>query len=219
MTRDTTSALRDRIAPAATLHNISPNDGEVYPLIGLVGHARAGKDTAGNILCAEFNYTKVAFAHELKRELYNFVGFKYAASFQEWLDWIDRHKHDAPDTEHGWIRPLLQFWGTEYRREKCDREYWIKRVPLIVGFVVTDVRFPNEATAIRRNGGWLINITRPDTAHDAHISEMLIDTINPHYYLHNDGDIPKLRKKLVDIWGDIVLRTKGSVHSGDSKNV
>lgn len=66
-------------------------------------------------------------------------------------------------------RFVLQTWGTEYRRRGargCD-SYWLDQVTTVVDaspkthFVVTDVRFENEAQFIERAGGLLVRVRRP----------------------------------------------------------
>lgn len=67
-------------------------------------------------------------------------------------------------------RWTLQLWGTEYRRRAYgEDEYWLKRVQAEIdshpecSFVVTDVRFKNEADFIERMaGGLLVRVRRPD---------------------------------------------------------
>lgn len=65
-------------------------------------------------------------------------------------------------------REILQKWGTEYRRRQLREDYWraqvhkaIKAEPT-VNFVVTDVRFPDEAILITDQlNGQLGRIVRP----------------------------------------------------------
>ncbi len=85
--------------------------------------------------------------------------------------------------ESGKPRTLLQWWGTDYRRAQ-DPDYWVKRLqetperdnPEIA--LVTDMRFPNEAEAIKRMGGYLVKVertTKPDIIVPAHPSEQALD--------------------------------------------
>jgi len=67
-------------------------------------------------------------------------------------------------------RETLQLWGTQYRRA-VDPLYWIRQVRTRIrfraaelgetSFVVTDVRYPNEADLVREFAGELWQITRP----------------------------------------------------------
>jgi hypothetical protein len=66
-------------------------------------------------------------------------------------------------------RWTLQLWGTEYRRKSkygVD-SYWLDIVAAAIAkeptqtFVITDVRFRNEAELVKRLGGHLMRIRRP----------------------------------------------------------
>lgn len=64
-------------------------------------------------------------------------------------------------------RFVLQLWGTEFRRRRGIDSYWLDIVHAAVAaqphrsFVVTDVRFHNEADFIENQRGLLIRIRRP----------------------------------------------------------
>lgn len=66
-------------------------------------------------------------------------------------------------------RWTMQLWGTEYRRESefGKDSYWIDQVEDIikanpdVRYVITDVRFVNEAKMVRRYNGALVRVRRP----------------------------------------------------------
>lgn len=66
-------------------------------------------------------------------------------------------------------RWVMQLWGTEYRRESkygCD-SYWLDKVRAVINanpdvrFVITDVRFMNEAKLVREYDGALVRVRRP----------------------------------------------------------
>lgn len=62
------------------------------------------------------------------------------------------------------FRSLMQWWGTEYRRAQDDN-YWVKKtLDLCSGnevYIISDLRFKNEAKGIRDAGGYLIRVERP----------------------------------------------------------
>jgi hypothetical protein len=58
--------------------------------------------------------------------------------------------------------------------------------------VLTDVRYENEAEAVRSHGGQIWRVTRPGTAADGHSSETTVDAIRPNFYLRNDGSFEAL---------------------------
>lgn len=73
-------------------------------------------------------------------------------------------------------REILQYVGTDYVRSVQD-DYWISRAFSDTRYrskaLFSDVRFPNEANAIRERGGKIIRILRIDspTPEDSHASE------------------------------------------------
>lgn len=64
-------------------------------------------------------------------------------------------------------RWVLQKWGTEYRRKLDDDSYWLNQVKAVIdanpeqNFVITDVRFSNEANFVGGINGVLVRIRRP----------------------------------------------------------
>lgn len=181
------------------------------PLIGLVGKKGSGKSTVASILCRNFGYREEAFAYALKREMFETFGDALmqkivndsgysrvftTGNFSAWLNFIDVHKNDAPDTKFGWVRPMLQFWGTEYRRNLCGDNYWIDQLTPKLGpaVVVSDVRFANEVDAIRKAGGvvWAVLRQTASSPTDAHSSEAGQDTITPDFWCTNFRDLDYL---------------------------
>ncbi len=88
------------------------------------------------------------------------------------------------------FRKLLQWYGTEYRRNIFGQDYWLDKMQdfldaQVPGTVVIapDMRFPNEANfCTRQNNGYVIRIYRPgmdDT--NTHPSETSLD----HYTVWN----------------------------------
>ena len=63
-------------------------------------------------------------------------------------------------------RQIMQYWGTEYRRRRGVDAYWLDRVAAVLdanpdkNFVITDVRFKNEAVFVRRYFGALVRVRR-----------------------------------------------------------
>lgn len=68
-------------------------------------------------------------------------------------------------------------------------------------WVITDVRFPNEAEAIRKAGGKIVKVFRPSYSNvvDAHASEAHIDEIEADFYVLNDASLLELRAKALAI--------------------
>jgi hypothetical protein len=129
-------------------------------LIGLAGNAGAGKDHVYGVLAEllkPWHVERVAFADGLKFDIEDALDVSPYA-----LPAI-RSKPYTPE-----IRALLQWWGTELRREQ-DEDYWVKKGMEMVHeaaaysdlVVITDVRFANEADLIRANGGLVVEVYAP----------------------------------------------------------
>lgn len=98
-------------------------------------------------------------------------------------------------------RFILQYWGTEYRREVSGDSYWRDQVSSQLQtrpdekFVVTDVRFPDEANLLRSMGGAIIRVTRPELAYedqtaDKHPSELaMLDYPCDGELVNREGDV------------------------------
>lgn len=134
----------------------------IFPnIIGIAGYARTGKDTFGSILIKELKNVglsakKLSLAFELKSDLDSFLTQKFGISaFTE------------DPKEKNFIRPLLICYGTDLMRKK-DPEYWIKKLQKTIDInnnhgiisVVCDIRFVNEASWLKQNGGILAHLKR-----------------------------------------------------------
>jgi len=105
--------------------------------------------------------------------------------------------------------PLRQLWqqiGTEIGRA-ADSELWVKLLQVqivalrrfagVTKFVVPDIRFQNEAAAIKAWGGTLVRIARQSApTGETHASEVELHEIVDDYLVHNDGTVPELCEKL-----------------------
>jgi hypothetical protein len=167
-------------------------------ILGLSGKAGAGKDTLAHLLCRTGKYRRLAVADALKRDVAIML---YGHDGPGSLALLDAHKREKPE-----VRALLQSYGVAQRALNPD--YWVDKLfaawdkllhfnPVLreqhVGLVVTDVRFFNEAAAIRRRGGKLIRVVRPGYDNGltdeqrAHVSETELDEYQFHHVVHNAG--------------------------------
>lgn len=106
-------------------------------------------------------------------------------------------------------RQIMQWWGTEYRRS-LDNGYWTGAVVAHVNYqcknhntrhVITDVRFENEAQAVRNMGGVIWQIKRPDLKVDTtHSSESDGSQFNPDAVINNSHDIRHLQAVVMGAW-------------------
>ena len=118
------------------------------PNFGLCGYLRSGKSTVADYLQDHYGYTRLGFAVALKEEVARGVGCEPKLLDEEPL--------------RSQIRPVLQVWGTDFRRGQ-DPEYWLKqaeaRIDAATGPIVfDDVRFLNEVEMLRAKGFLIIKI-------------------------------------------------------------
>lgn len=185
-------------------------------LVGLMGKARAGKDTVAAALGEERGFRRFAFADALKSAALGLDPLVQFGDDETALAW----RAGAPSGLRpvrlsevvdalGWeeakgareVRRTLQRLGVAMRAIQND--IWING-PLReaqhvrargVPVVFTDVRFPNEARAIRQSGGVLVRVERPDLeSDDRHVSEVGLDDWQADANLINDGTVEDLRK-------------------------
>ncbi|MFI0985047.1 deoxynucleotide monophosphate kinase family protein [Streptomyces exfoliatus] len=175
----------------------------MIPLVGFAGAARSGKDAAAQALLS-VGWSRRAFADKVK-------GF--LAELDPILDVeADVRLRLALDEGSGWeavkaaypeVRRLLQRCGTDAGRRLLGEDVWVdalfrdyaSRGPT----VITDVRFPNEAEAIRARGGRVVAVQRPGQAlitEAGHVSE---NALAGHLFdgvIHNDGTVGQLHDRV-----------------------
>jgi hypothetical protein len=183
-------------------------------LIGVVGFARAGKDSVGQILVERAGFTRIAFADKMKEfalavDPYIPIEVMPANSGPILLG-----EKVAPITHFrrlskvvadlGWekaktnpeVRRVLQKIGTEGGRLTVGPNMWVDAVDLPHvpdRTVITDVRFLNEASAIQALGGVIWRVVRPgiEPANN-HPSEMEQRSIREDDLIENDGSLEDL---------------------------
>ena len=109
--------------------------------------------------------------------------------------------------EHGWdvaktypeVRRLLQVLGTEVGRQILGETVWTDIVMQQIddspqqNWVVTDVRFPNEANEIKSRSGFLIRVNRLNHSPvNNHKSERAMDNYMFDHVVFNDGTLDDL---------------------------
>jgi hypothetical protein len=112
--------------------------------------------------------------------------------------WEDM-KTTAPD-----IRGLMQRMGTEVGREMFGENFWVdaamKRAKDGDKIVFADVRFPNEADAIKKLGGKVVRVLRDGIlAANSHISETALDDYTFDVLIVNSGSLDELASMVEDV--------------------
>ena len=166
-------------------------------LIGLTGHAGSGKDTVRNIMETE-GFVGLAFADPIRamvRELLTSNGIDDA-----YLDERALKETIIPELGVSY-RHMAQSLGTEWGRN-LQKDFWLRLAGAFLRdqtdagethFVISDVRFTNEADWVKRQGGQIWRIHREGLASvRPHVSESGVDSIKPHRTIHNNGSTADL---------------------------
>jgi hypothetical protein len=144
-------------------------------LLGLSGFAGAGKDRlAAELAAADPRWRRVAFADPLREMVAAIDPTVRGAPLSTWLkvyDWDAAKRHPLIGRE---IRRILQDTGLAVR-DIVGSTTWVDIAlgrALTAPTVITDVRFRNEAQAIRDRGGMVVRVDRPGVGPaNSHVSE------------------------------------------------
>lgn len=179
-------------------------------IVGVNGVAYSGKDSIGRFCIDLWGCKRIAFADRMKEfalAVNPIIGYKRTSlSRNEWgpirlrtlvkdVGWDNAKKHPE-------VRDLLIRIGTEGGRQILGEDIWINqamgggRLRKDRHYVVTDVRFLNEAEAVRKRGGVVVRVERPGYGpvrdHDSeNHDEALWDLV-----IVNDGTLDELRIKV-----------------------
>lgn len=198
-------------------------------IIAISGKMQNGKDTIGNYLIAKYKFKRIGFADKLKEvcmtynnstaQLCAFWNKKVAREVlndekrESEVDalvqkvcpgvWRKLTYDECFGTKTDYSRLTLQEFAQGMRQLKADCwvECVIKKCSEEGGrWVITDVRYKNEAFAIEVSENaqiWRVirNIPLPGTG-SSHISETDLDTFPFEVYINNDGTIEELHQKV-----------------------
>lgn len=203
-------------------------------LIGISGKKQVGKSTSGIILDYIYKYAgeDPAFLspyvkEEVIKRIYHTEHCPhYIKSFANILklmaanlcnvnryDYEDgKFKSEIDPTTGLTHREVLQKIG-ESIRNTFGEDIWIKALfnegydPKHDTWIITDVRYRNEADYIKDKGGILIRINRNTGYNDNHKSETDLDDYDKFdYIVDNNGTINQLIDKMVDIYNDLLKK-------------
>ena len=162
-------------------------------IIGLSGYAQSGKDTVARTLVKEYGFTRIAFADKIRQLLYE---MNPRINDRQLQQWVDLQGWDAIKGMSE-VRMLLQNLGVGARKIMGEL-VWVKlaimRLDSDKNYVVTDVRFTNEADWIKEvYGGHIWRVERPgiNPAND-HVSESELNAWNFDELIYNAGSLEDL---------------------------
>ena len=212
-------------------------EGKTILIVGFTGKAKSGKSTAANALGSWLTYnlsipTNVkAFADPI-REIGNIFGFSNEQmNIPTFKEQVDERWGISP-------RKFMQLVGSEMFRTHISQDVWVKHmfdigIPRWVNNVkncsvyaidkacaakplyacmIGDVRFRNEADAIRERGGLIVRINRPgveDVCNGVqnHVSEKEFDLIHSDITIINDfPDVQSFRNNARLTVSDRILK-------------
>ena len=169
-------------------------------IIGLAGHAGAGKDTAAAYLVQRYGFVQAAFADPIRSMA--LLLLEEAGIDHRWL--TDRAYKELRIPGLGVsARALMQTIGTEVGRH-LHPSIWTRHMAMRLGLagaglpntcpvhdriVISDVRFGNEAHWVHLVGGKVIRLHRNQAAAvRTHASEAALLTLDADVDLHNHGE-------------------------------
>lgn len=197
-------------------------------IIGLTGKAGSGKDTVCGFMkeWGDANGVEVrrfAFADALKESAARSLGFT-AGNTEQCVAFCNELKQPGMEVQiANYARPepgvasfitgrqFLQFFGTEGHRDVFGEEFWVEQlferilescVDLLDGIVVvSDVRFPNEGSAINNateyegiDDAEIWEVVRPEQEKvEAHASEAGLRDGQIEFEIINSGDLIDLQ--------------------------
>ena len=180
-----------------------------FPVIGLSGLAGSGKTTLARLLSENYGYQVISFAGPLKA-----MARAFGLTPREMAG--DLKESPCVALCGRTPRQFMQWLGTEFGREMIGQNIWVEawrrrveeaHLDAIADqcdatakalIVADDVRFPNEAEAIRSMGGIVIRIERygaGSSSGSGHASESM--SIECDMIITNDGGEADLLFKVI----------------------
>lgn len=193
-------------------------------IIGIMGFMGSGKDTVSDLMVAEKDLTKLSFADSLKDVVSTVFGWDRdmlegdTKESREFRNLVDEWWSDELDIPKFTPRKAMQLLGTELFREQFDADIWVKNSMRRASMnstdvVFADVRFRNEAEAIREAGGTLIRVVRGNYP-SWHTDALMASEGDEVAKMYMDGKYPNVHRSEWDclsVREDFLIRNEGSL--------
>ena len=187
-------------------------------IIVLSGGKQHGKDTFAELLIKDspnLNFKRKAFADKMKEVTAILLDCEYAEI--ETLKVLEDIKitDEACIRQGTTMRKFLQRLGQLMKDITCDNHIWCELMAEDMdkdtNYIVTDCRFPFEATFLRELGEYYdtqvvvvkIHNPRKEFGKDQHVSEQSFGDIDFDYIIENDSSLEDLSKKAIELVGKI----------------
>ncbi len=173
-------------------------------ILGISGKRGTGKTTLANILEAKYGWMQIPLAAKLKEKCREEFKLSYAQTDGNLKEVITEYKKTP--------REIMISVGQWYR--SIDPFFWVKRVfesmddyKNLYKFVISDIRFVNEAAYFQMNNAFLVRLERHQ--HLNIYKEPLNDVseIDLDHYPDFDYIIPENRNidiKDLEYWAEII---------------
>jgi hypothetical protein len=168
----------------------------------------SGKTTLAEYLTSDHGFMRLSLAGTLKRMVRTFLKASGLTDDQADTLITDPVLKETPLSLLNGKSPrfAMQTLGTDWGRELFGDDLWVNSTMGRVrrhmsegkSVVIDDLRFPNEADAIKAAGGYVVRVVRPGaTITNAHASEGGLDSYKVDAQVVNDSSRELLR---YDAW-------------------
>jgi hypothetical protein len=175
-------------------------------LIGFLGQKRVGKDTCADYLVEKYGFQKYAMATPMKDAIKIIFKLSDEQLYGNAKEIVDPRWGVTP-------RELMNFIGVDTLKIRLPELYpqigdvYVKHLEIILqenpesSFAMSDLRFQTDVDAIKKLGGIIVKVTRPQLINkDQHISEKGIENIHGiDYEIVNDSSVAGLQVKVKEI--------------------
>jgi hypothetical protein len=182
-------------------------------IVGVCGFIGSGKDTIADILIKEGGFIKLSFASALKDAVSIIFGWDRVMlegttkESREWREKIDEwwsQRLGIPLLTPRWV---LQSWGTDILRDKFHPDIWLASLERKImslsdktSIVITDCRFPNEITLLKKMGAKMVQVNRPSVIKSVSIHSSEISWFGTDFdvIINNNSTLDNLREEVLN---------------------